>query len=61
MGNPWAVTHSIHVWPVADLVEHEQIPECPCAPTETVWAGTDGVLSFEYVHHSLDGREAREV
>lgn len=61
MTAPWAVTHTVHVWPVADLVEHEHIADCPCHPTETILARDDGALTFEYVHHSLDGRELTEA
>ncbi|WP_166435998.1 hypothetical protein [Cellulomonas shaoxiangyii] len=46
----------VHVTPVADLIEHEEHGDgCPCGPDAIFEPG--GVVM---VHHSLDGREARE-
>lgn len=45
-----------HVYPVADLIEHEtEGDDCPCGPTVEFVDGGSVV-----VHHSLDKREATE-
>lgn len=44
-----------HIVPVGDLVEHEVNEDCVCSPTPKFVEG--GML---FLHHSLDGREARE-
>jgi hypothetical protein len=51
----WAVTPCVHVYPVADLVEHEMSPTCPCLPK--VQEGTsDGGPMLLFKHSALDGR-----
>jgi hypothetical protein len=47
---------SVHVAPVADLVEHQLDSECCCGPELEVAEGSADL----WIHHSLDGREARE-
>lgn len=44
-----------HVVPRADLVPHEDSPDCICGPSVEV-VGSGVVVT----HHSLDGREERE-
>jgi hypothetical protein len=48
---------TVHVYPVADLIEHDRHgDECICGPdTEYVEGGGKMV-----VHHALDGREFAE-
>lgn len=50
-----------HVLPVNDLIEHDNEGDgCPCGPViETVFRD-DGSNAWMIIHHSLDGREARE-
>lgn len=55
---------TIHVVPVADLVEHDTDGgDCICGPDYT-YIDPDTGLTFEdgpvVTHHSLDGRELRE-
>lgn len=45
-----------HVYPVNDLIEHEDSDDCICGPDLEFVSG--GVV---ILHHSLDGREALEV
>lgn len=60
MSAPWAVTHTVHVWPIGDLIDHEQSDRCACKPTADVFATRNAALTYQYVHHSLDGRELTE-
>jgi hypothetical protein len=48
-----------HVWPNNDLRRHELI-DCPCGPTDELVHGEDGD-EWQTVHHSLDGRELKEL
>lgn len=51
----------IHVYPVNDLVEHDTDSDaCVCGPTPEAVPRDDGSMGWLMVHHSLDGREARE-
>jgi hypothetical protein len=50
-----------HVYPVADLIEHElHDGDCVCGPTCEAVERDDGSIAWLYVHHSLDGREQFE-
>ncbi len=52
---------TVHVLPVADLIDHESVGEdCPCGPTVEPVPSGDGSMGWLVTHHSLDGREARE-
>lgn len=52
---------TVHVVPVADLIEHIDIgDDCPCGPTVEPVEGDDGYIGWLITHHSLDGREANE-
>lgn len=52
---------TLHVLPVADLVEHEdEGDDCICGPTTEPVPAADGSMGWLIVHHSLDGREKRE-
>ena len=46
-----------HVYPTADLIEHETSDDCPCGPRQEAVTRPDGSVGFIAVHHSLDGRE----
>lgn len=51
----------IHVLPIRDLMEHEEIgSDCPCGPTVIPVERDDGSYGWQVVHHSLDGRERDE-
>lgn len=50
----------VHVHPVADLIDHELTDGCPCGPTAEPVERDDGSIGWILIHHSLDGREARE-
>jgi hypothetical protein len=45
----------VHTYPVADLVD------CPCGPTTEAVFREDGSNGWHVIHHSLDGREFREI
>lgn len=52
----------IHVLPVDDLVEHEDVgDDCVCGSTVEAVPRDDGSMGWLITHHSLDGRELREV
>lgn len=51
----------IHVVPINDLVDHEVSDDCVCGPTVEAVFQDDGSNGWVVVHHSLDGRERREV
>lgn len=52
---------TVHVYPTADLVEHEtEGTDCPCGPTTEPVFREDGSNGWLIVHHSLDGRETNE-
>ncbi len=50
---------TVDVLPLNDSVEHETSDDCVCGPRiEPV--EENGVMGWVVVHHSVDGREARE-
>lgn len=52
---------TVHVFPNGDLIEHETSgDDCACGPTPDPVKRDDGSIGWVMVHHSLDGREARE-
>lgn len=52
---------TVHVAPVADLIEHDTDGvECMCGPSTEAVFRDDGSNGWLVVHHSLDGREAHE-
>lgn len=53
-------TGDVHTYPVGDTVEHEISQECVCGPTVEPVPRSDGSMGWHLLHHSLDGREARE-
>lgn len=55
-------TNVVHVLPVGDLIEHEDVgDDCPCGPTTEPVKRDDGSIGWVVVHHSLDGRERGEA
>jgi hypothetical protein len=51
----------VHVYPAADLIEHEvDGADCPCGPTTEPVPREDGFMGWVVSHNSLDGRELRE-
>lgn len=51
----------VHVYPDGDLIEHDtDTDECVCVPTVEAVSREDGSYGWVAVHHSLDGREAKE-
>jgi hypothetical protein len=55
------VGHVIHTIPINDLITHvTDGSDCPCGPTVIPIERADGSMAFQYVHHSLDGREFAE-
>lgn len=46
----------IHVLPENDLMQHEQIRQCPCRPTLEIQPNGVAVV----IHHAADGREYSE-
>lgn len=53
--------NDLHVQPVADVVAHSTSEDCPCGPTPERVIRDDGSDGWIYIHHSLDGREKREL
>lgn len=52
---------TVHVFPVNDFVEHDtEGDDCICGTTTEPVPAEDGSMGWIVVHHSLDGREARE-
>lgn len=51
---------TIHVLPVADLIQHDTDDDCPCGPRAEPVGRADGSMEWVAVHHSLDGREQSE-
>jgi hypothetical protein len=47
------MSSDIHVLPEHDLIEHEQLRQCPCRPTVEIQPNGVAVV----IHHSADGRE----
>lgn len=66
-GGPWAVEHDealnhAHAYPVGDHIAHTLVGDCcPCGPTVTRVECEDCGEGAVIKHHSLDGREARDV
>lgn len=58
-GPRWSVPAS-HVTPSREI-DHEVSEDCPCGPTASPVKRGDGSCGWVYIHHSLDGREIREV
>jgi hypothetical protein len=53
---------AVHVTPVNDLIEHEEVSDnCVCGPTTEPVERDDGSIGWLITHHSLDNREAKEV
>ncbi|MDI5965735.1 hypothetical protein [Streptantibioticus silvisoli] len=53
-------THTLHVRPIDDLIEHDtstEEPNCLCGPTVKPVKQDDGSMGWLIVHASLDGRE----
>lgn len=50
----------LHVHPRADLIGHEMTGDCACGPQARLVTREDRPDGWLIVHHSLDGREARE-
>ena len=51
----------IHVYPLADLIEHDtDSDECVCGPETIPVERDDGSFGWVISHHSLDGRERYE-
>lgn len=58
----WACIHApdaVHVVPVDDLIPHAQ-GDCVCGPEHELIKTHGMPDAWLIVHHSLDGREARE-
>lgn len=51
---------TVHVLPVADLVEHEISDTCICGPSVEAVFRDDGSNGWVVSHNSLDGREQHE-
>jgi hypothetical protein len=54
----------VHIRPLDDLIEHDtstEEPDCVCGPQVRPEKQGDGSVGYQIVHHSLDGREQREV
>lgn len=52
---------TVHVAPVADLIEHATDGgDCACGPDVEAVFRDDGSNEWLITHHSLDGREASE-
>jgi len=49
-----------HVLPDRDVVTHHA-DDCVCGPTTEPVERADGSIAWVVIHHSLDGREAREA
>lgn len=49
-----------HVTPTDDLIAHTSDEDCICGPECQPIERPDGSVTYVYVHHSLDGREAAE-
>lgn len=52
----------VHCYPASDLIDHDTDGgDCLCGPTTEAVFRDDGSNGWLVVHHSLDGRELREV
>lgn len=49
--------NTVHIYPINDLVDHDNNDDCVCGPRVETVAGDDGSISWVVVHHSLDARE----
>lgn len=49
-----------HVYPMADVIEHELSGDCVCGPEAQPVTREDGSIGWVIVHASLDGRELAE-
>ena len=50
-----------HVFPVADLIDHDtESDDCICGPHPELVPTQDGD-AWILIHHSLDGRETKET
>ena len=47
---------TVHVLPVADLVEHTDSDDCLCGPAVEPVPAEDGSIGWVVSHHALDGR-----
>lgn len=56
-----AMTDTLHVMPIDDLVEHTTDPDCVCGPRCEPVMREDGSNGWVYTHPSLDGRELSEA
>ena len=56
------MSDTIHVMPVADLIEHTNAigEDCVCGPRTEPVQRDNGSYGWVLVHHSLDGRELTE-
>lgn len=55
------MAQTVHVLPVADLIEHEDEGDnCPCGPAIEPVFDDEGSCGWVITHHSLDGRERFE-
>lgn len=50
----------VDILPLLDLVVHEEDDDCVCGVTQQPCGRPDGTIGWMRVHHSADGREARE-
>ena len=51
----------VHVLPDDDAITHTEDDSCVCGPRIEPVERPDGTVGWLIVHHSLDGREDREV
>lgn len=51
----------VHVLPLADSINHDDSDDCVCGPLTEAVPREDGSMGWLVTHHSLDGREQREV
>lgn len=49
-----------HVMPIGDLIAHQADEDCVCGPAAQLVRRPLSGDVWLHVHHSLDGREARE-
>jgi hypothetical protein len=53
---------TIHMYPENDHIVHDTDgDDCLCGPTSEAVPRDDGSFGWLAIHHSLDGREAREA
>lgn len=56
-----AVSDTVHVIPVGDLIERDPDDECVCGPTTQPVELDDGAISWMMLHHSLGGRTSHPM